>query len=100
MRAFPQQASKPGPEPQTAPSQLKAGGAVRDVVRSAGQPLDPAVRSFMEPGFGHDFGSVRVHTNAPAVAASQGLQARAFTIGTDIAFDAGEYRPDTAPGRR
>ncbi|MBN9562854.1 MAG: DUF4157 domain-containing protein [Alphaproteobacteria bacterium] len=99
MRAFAQQASKPGPESQPAASRPKAGNAVRDVLRSAGQPLDPALRSFMEPRFGHDFGAVRVHANAPAAEASRDLHARAFASGTDIAFDAGEYRPDTASGR-
>ena len=99
MRAFVQQPGKPGPEPQQAASRPKAGGAVRHMPRSAGQPLDPAVRSFMEPRFGHDFGAVRVHTDTPAAAASRDLGARAFASGTDISFDAGEYRPETAAGR-
>lgn len=72
---------------------------MRNVLRSPGQPLDPALRSFMEPRFGHDFGAVRVHANALATEASRELHARAFASGTDIAFDAGEYRPDTAAGR-
>jgi hypothetical protein len=29
---------------------------VQEVLRSPGQPLDPATRAFMEPRFGHDFG--------------------------------------------
>ena len=28
---------------------------VHEVIRSSGQPLDVATRSFMEPRFGHDF---------------------------------------------
>ena len=33
---------------------------VHEVLRSPGQPLDTATRSFMEPRFGHDFSRVRV----------------------------------------
>jgi hypothetical protein len=51
---------------------------VQEVLRSAGQPLDPATRAFIEPCFGHDFGSVRVHTDARADNPSQSLSARAF----------------------
>jgi hypothetical protein len=36
---------------------------VREVVRSPGQPLGVETRAFMEPHFGHDFSSVRVHAN-------------------------------------
>lgn len=35
---------------------------VHEVLRSPGQPLDLATRTFMESRFGHDFGQVRVHT--------------------------------------
>jgi hypothetical protein len=72
---------------------------VEELLRSAGQPLDPATRSFLEPRLGHDFGKVRVHTDALASAASRTLQARAFASGDHIAFDAGEYRPGDAAGR-
>jgi hypothetical protein len=52
----------------------------------------------MESAFGHDFSRVRVHTGSHAAQASQNLNARAFTIGSDVAFDAGEYRPGTLTG--
>ena len=35
---------------------------VHEVLRSTGQPLDPATRAFFEPRFGHDFGSVPVRS--------------------------------------
>ena len=37
---------------------------VHDVVRSPGQPLDPGIRSFMEPCFGRDFSQVRLSAKA------------------------------------
>jgi hypothetical protein len=44
----------------------EASPIVNEVLRSPGQPLDGATRSFMEPRFGHDFSRVRVHTDARA----------------------------------
>ncbi len=43
-------------EPTTVPP------IVHEVLRSPGQPLDPATRAFMEPRFGHDFSRVQLHT--------------------------------------
>lgn len=39
---------------------------VHAVLRSPGQPLDPATRTFFESRFGYDFSEVRVHTDAKA----------------------------------
>lgn len=66
---------------------------------SGGQPLDTATRAFMEPRFGHDFSQVRVHTDEQAANAAAGMQARAYTVGSDIVFGAHEYAPDTTAGR-
>jgi hypothetical protein len=52
----------------------------------------------MESAFGHDFSSVKVHTGSRAAGLSNSLNARAFTIGRDIAFGAGEYQPGTLAG--
>ena len=43
----------------------------------------------MESAFGYDFSRVRVHTDATAAGAASNLNARAFTIGKDIAFGSG-----------
>jgi len=64
-----------------------------------GKALDPAVRAVLEPRFGHDFGSVRVHTNPSAAACAADAKARAFTIGDDVAFASGEYRPRSKAGQ-
>lgn len=63
-----------------------------------GAPLDSTTRGRMEHAFGHDFSHVRVHTDAAAAGLSSGLNARAFTVGGDVAFGAGEYRPGTLWG--
>lgn len=64
----------------------------------AGSALDTGVRSRMESAFGHDFSNVRVHSDNAAAAQSSHLNARAFTIGNDVAFGAGEYNPGSLIG--
>jgi Domain of unknown function (DUF4157) len=65
-------------------------------LRGGGRSLPPALRAFFEPRFGHDFGRVRIHTDAQAARARH---ARAFTVGRDVVFGAGQYTPQTASGR-
>jgi hypothetical protein len=73
---------------------------VWEVLNSAGRPLDPAARAFMEPRFGHDFSRVRVHTDAKAAESAREMNANAYTVGHDIVFGAGRYVPGTQAGRR
>lgn len=72
---------------------------VSEVVRSAGQPLDAGTRAVMEPGFGHDFGNVRVHTGAKAAEAARAASARAYTVGNDIVFGEDAYAPGLHAGQ-
>ena len=65
---------------------------------SSGRSLESGVKSRMESAFGYDFSRVRVHTDARAADLSTSLNARAFTIGSNIAFGAGEYQPGTLIG--
>ena len=64
------------------------------------QSLSPEVRADFEPRFGWDFGRVRVHAGDDAATAASAVQARAFTLGSDIVFGAGEYAPATSRGRQ
>jgi Domain of unknown function (DUF4157) len=72
---------------------------VYDVLSSPGQPLEPATRAFMEPRFGRDFSRVRVHTDEKAGESARAVKAVAYTVGENIAFDAGRYSPGTQHGR-
>ncbi|MGH8480722.1 MAG: DUF4157 domain-containing protein [Gammaproteobacteria bacterium] len=74
--------------------------AVHEVLRSSGQPLDPAVRTFFEPRFGHDFSRVRVHLGSRADESARAVQARAYTVGRDLAFARGQYNPASVEGKR
>ncbi|NBD22289.1 eCIS core domain-containing protein [Paenibacillus glycinis] len=69
-------------------------------LQGKGAPLQPQSRAFFENRMGWDFGNVRVHTDAEAARTSQKLQARAFTVGCNIAFGSGEYQPYTPEGDR
>jgi hypothetical protein len=64
-----------------------------------GAPLDVASRAFFEPRFGRDFGDVRVHADTNAATAARSIRARAFTLGRNVAFAAGEYNPQSERGR-
>jgi hypothetical protein len=63
-----------------------------------GRPLDSSVRAAFEPRFGTSFADVRLHEGAEVDEAARSIRARAFTIGRDVAFAAGEYAPATAEG--
>jgi hypothetical protein len=78
----------------------RAPSIVNEVLGSAGHPLDASVRTFMEPRFGYDFGGVRVHSDARAAQSARAVNAMAYTVGSDVAFDTNRFAPETAPGRR
>ena len=68
-------------------------------LRGSGQPLDPAICSFMESRFGRDFSGVSIHTDARANHLARSVNAKAFTTGSDIVFRSGQYNPATATGK-
>ncbi|HWO03105.1 MAG TPA: DUF4157 domain-containing protein [Blastocatellia bacterium] len=89
---------------QPAPEAIETGVPSRteSEIRSAlgsGAPIAQSLRNFFEPRFGHDFSQVRIHTGQGAASTSQNLRAAAFTFGSDIFFNAGQFRPETAAGR-
>ena len=65
----------------------------------SGTPLPTSERAFFEPRFGQDLSHIRVHTGGTADQASQSINARAFSLGNNIAFANGEYQPGTQSGR-
>jgi len=69
-------------------------------VGDSGRPLVPAIRAYMEPRFGRDFGNVRVHTDGWAAEAAHSVHARAFTLGRDIVFGSGQFAPESAGGKQ
>jgi Domain of unknown function (DUF4157) len=79
---------------------MEAPPIVHEVLRSPGQPLDKATRNYMEPRFGRDFGSVRVHTDSAAAESAHQVNANAYTAGHHVAFGGGRFAPATNAGRQ
>jgi hypothetical protein len=74
---------------------------VKDLMRrGGGSALDEPTRTFMESRLGADFGDVRVHTGADATEAARSVQAHAYTVGSDIVFQDGQFNPSSGDGRR
>ncbi len=69
-------------------------------MRGNGQPLPQDTRSFFETRFGSDFGQVRVHTGTAASDIAHSLNARAFTLGSEITFGEGQYAPNSHTGKQ
>ena len=73
---------------------------INEVISARGEPLDTSTRAWVEPHFGQDFSQVRVHADAQAAQSASALNARAYTLGQQIVFGAGEYQPQAAEGQR
>lgn len=73
---------------------------VDETLLQSGEPLDRAMRIFMESRFGHDFTQVRVHADAQAADSARAVNALAYTVGRNIVFGAGQYVPGSATAQR
>jgi len=82
------------------PVQTKPIGDQIQSLRGGGQPLPESIRAFFEPRFGRNFSDIRVHTDEIAAEASKSVNARAFTLGKDVVFGAGQFSPQTTGGKR
>ncbi|WP_082111583.1 eCIS core domain-containing protein [Spirosoma radiotolerans] len=67
--------------------------------QGGGSPLPTPTKTFMESRFGANFSNVRIHSDAEAAGLSTRLNAQAFTVGSDIFFNAGKFSPDTSTGK-
>ncbi|HUI55903.1 MAG TPA: DUF4157 domain-containing protein [Bryobacteraceae bacterium] len=90
-----------GPERNSAPGTISAAAGLwrAALAPGCGRPIEEAARAFLEPRFGFDFRNVRVHTGPEAGASARALGARAYALGPDLVFGAGQYAPSTQPGR-
>lgn len=85
---------------------LTGAAAGSDMPRAVGQALaapaaalPDATRRRFELRLGTDLGALRLHTGAAAARGARSVGARAFALGQDIVFGAGEFRPDTQEGQ-
>ena len=68
--------------------------------RSGGKQLPHEVKSSMEARIGQPLGHISIHDDSRSQALANDLGARAFTLGNQIAFGAGNYQPHTQTGQR
>lgn len=95
------QAPERQPKPKARRQQRKARTPEpKQIISGAGHPLDPAVRRDLETRLGHDFSQVRVHTDRDSAALTDLVGADAVTVGQDVFFAEGAFRPGTEDGRR
>jgi len=69
------------------------------IPRGGGRPLEPEARHFFRERTGLDFAHVRIHADAEAASSASRLAARAYTVGSNIYFGRGEYKPESRDGR-
>jgi hypothetical protein len=64
-----------------------------------GAPLSYRVQQEMAHTMGSDFSGVNIHTDSKAVQMNRQLGAKAFTHGSDIYFNRGQYDPGSSRGK-
>ncbi len=80
----------------------REGGPLNDALatrlqaqRGGGTSLDPAVREQVEDTFGTSLADIRIHADQEADALARSVNAKAFTIGSDIFFHRNANPSDT-----
>ena len=91
---------------QKAPDQPSASNGVSDSTTSkinetkgSGKAMDGETQDFMESRFDSDFSQVNIHTDDNATQLNNELNAKAFTVGNDIYFNEGQYKPHSHTGK-
>lgn len=77
----------------------QVGKEINNIRSSSGHSIDASAKGFMESRFGYNFSSVKIHTDESAARSANSVNARAYTIGNDVVFGEGQYRPNTQEGR-
>lgn len=80
--------------------QQEAPSSVHQAIASPGAPMDDQTQHYMEHRFGYDFSSVKIHTDTVAAKSADTINALAYTSGSNIVFNQGQYSPGTDPGKR
>jgi hypothetical protein len=70
------------------------------VLKQALEDTTSRAEKKIQPPVEYDFSQVRIHTDVKAAESAQAINARAYTVGRDIVFGAGQYSPHSTQGRR
>lgn len=76
------------------------GGGGAAIPQGGGAPLPDGTRRQMERHLGAGLGHAKIHTGGDSAKAAEDMKARAFTVGEDVHFAAGEFAPGTKEGDR
>lgn len=76
-----------------------AESAVAAASSSSGHSLPGELKSRFESSLGTDLSSVRLHTGGESAQAAGSVSARAYAIGNDVHFGAGQYNPGSSSGQ-
>lgn len=68
--------------------------------KGSGNSLPNHTNQHMSSALGTDFSHVKIHTSNNAIQMNRSLNAKAFTHGSDIYFNQGEYNPSGTDGKR
>ena len=69
-------------------------------ISGGGRSMSQSERGFFEPRFRSKFSNVRIHENNHANQLASSINARAFTLGNNVVFAAGEYSSESETGKR
>jgi hypothetical protein len=67
--------------------------------KGSGNSMDNSTQSFMQSRFGSDFSHVKIHTGEESIQMNRELNAKAFTVGSDIYFNEGQYNTASNEGK-
>lgn len=87
-------------EPQSSHAAGRSDAQPQPAANDVERPVPDPVRRQMEAALGADFGNVRIHTGAEAGRRADQLGARAFTRGSDIYINEGNFDPQSPAGRK
>lgn len=73
---------------------------VHSVLSRSGEALEPAVAADMSARLGADLSDVRIHRDVTASESARAVNANAYTVGSDIVFQSGQFDPTSPAGQR
>ena len=77
----------------------QAEGAVSQASASTGQALPEDLADRFSASLGADLSRVRIHTGAESASAARAVGAKAYAVGQDVHFAAGQYDPASTAGQ-
>lgn len=88
------------PHFKSEPGNTVQSGSPRQIMQTLGEgnSINSSIRGNMENAFNADFSGVQVHNDSTAAKLAADMNARAFAVGSHIAFARGQYQPGTLIG--